>query len=200
MSIDSIPTKKARGCNPHQNCEGEWSKSILAKIVMQNDTYRWWQWQWRRWNDDDNERPHNIVLMMMKIGRSNVWWRQQKVLKMMVSKTRKRIWRWWGSVSKTKDVDYGNFGSKDYDNGNWGSKGDDEDGWCFQLEGTQTIMDTPTVDSDEARIMGLKALNLRSWTRHKSMNIEMKETRWNKTRILDLCVNDWRWIPWKGPR
>mgnify|MGYP007069654639 CR=1 FL=1 len=34
--------------------------------------------------------------------------------------------------------------------------------------------------------------------RHKSMKTEMKkETRWNGTRRLDWCVNDWCWIPWQ---
>ena len=63
------------------------------------------------------------------------------------------------------------------------------------------VTNTPTADSDGARMMGLRVQNLRSWEWHKSMKTEMKnETRWNGTRILDWYVNDWRWIPWKGSR
>ena len=111
------------------------------------------------------------------------------------------------NVSKTKDVANDNFGSKEVDDDNTGSKGDYEDGWCFKLEGFQTITDTPTADWEGARMMGHElgfrrdeARNSRSCERHESMKTEMKETRWNETRILDSCVNDCCWIPWKGPR
>ena len=84
---------------------------------------------------------------------------------------------YYDDVSKTKDVDDGNSGSKHGDAGNSRSMGDDKDEWCFQLEGIQTIKDTPTTDSDGARMMGLwatgyergtgtnEARNSRSWER-----------------------------------
>ena len=42
---------------------------------------------------------------------------------------------------KWSDVDDGNSRSKDGNDGN-----EDEDGWCFQLEGIQTVTDTPIAD------------------------------------------------------
>ena len=69
-------------------------------------------------------------------------------------------------VSKTKDVDDGNSGSNDGDDGVSGSN----DGDVMPLvEEIQTITDTPTTNSDEARMMGLRAmgyeLGARSWER-----------------------------------
>ena len=72
--------------------------------------------------------------------------------------------------------------------------------WGYERRATNlelevTRLETREVGSDEVR-------NLRSWEWHKRMKTEIKfkETRWGETRILDWCINDWRLIPWKGPR
>ena len=67
-----------------------------------------------------------------------------------------------------KDIDDNNFRSKGGDDGNSMSKGDYEDRWCFQLEGIQTVTDTPTPELDKVQMIGLwarsdEARNLGSW-------------------------------------
>ena len=46
---------------------------------------------------------------------------------------------------------------------------------------------------DGAKNMELKKLGM-------TQEHEYRRQRWGKMRILDWCVNDWCWIPWKGSR
>ena len=57
MSNDSIPTRKVSGCNPHKNWEAEQSKSILSKIVMQNEIPIDYD------DDNDSEKGRRMIVM-----------------------------------------------------------------------------------------------------------------------------------------
>ena len=68
-------TRKVRCCKPHQIWEGVWSKSILAKIVMQTLPKSWCKMILVDYDNDSydyNYGPRNTVLKTIKVWRSSI--------------------------------------------------------------------------------------------------------------------------------